>query len=262
MKKVYSRNSVVNNSPQGALPTNRTPFSRLFPLLCLCCLLTGCNVFKSSSKYQFSDGYYKMMAPNGSQAQVYVEHDEDSVFTYPAVKAGNTYAIADSTSKTAVQPGYLSKNATSSFYFRKKSLDIDFLTSPLKYRPTSRDFPRQLNSDVNGAIYFGYREDVYQLGFDRSLTGKLSSGIGHHSYSIGAFAGIGSTFMSPWVTEYNIDSEYTGVVFTKGVAAIFGVNAFTFGLALGFDNLLDRHNPVWIYEDEPWLGLVFGLSLN
>ena len=39
-------------------------------------------------------------------------------------------------------------------------------------------------------------------------------------------------------------------------------NNITAGLALGFDNLLDKNKKIWIYENKYWIGLTFGLNLN
>ena len=43
--------------------------------------------------------------------------------------------------------------------FKKASFDVDFLTIPFKYRPRQNEFPRQFNTDLNGAIYAGYRNE-------------------------------------------------------------------------------------------------------
>jgi hypothetical protein len=48
----------------------------------------------------------------------------------------------------------------------------------------------------------------------------------------------------------------------KGIAGIIGINNFTLGLAVGFDNLLDKNKKVWVYQGKPWLGLAFGLNSN
>jgi hypothetical protein len=51
-------------------------------------------------------------------------------------------------------------------------------------------------------------------------------------------------------------------VLTKGIAGIIGLNNLTAGLAVGWDNLLDRNKKHWIYQGKPWIGFVFGLNLN
>ena len=68
--------------------------------------------------------------------------------------------------------------------------------------------------------------------------------------------------MNPSVTNNQITTEYDGLVSSKGLAGIIGINNFTIGLALGYDNLLDANKKKWIYQGKPWIGLAFGLNLN
>ncbi len=84
----------------------------------------------------------------------------------------------------------------------------------------------------------------------------------HFGYSVGLFSGFGNTLVSPTNTQNILDSEYDGIVWSKGIAAIVGVNNFTVGLTFGFDNLLDKNKKFWLYENKPWIGLGFGLNLN
>ena len=49
---------------------------------------------------------------------------------------------------------------------------------------------------------------------------------------------------------------------TKGIAGLIGVGEFTFGAALGFDNLLDKNRKAWIYQDKPWIGFTVGFNIN
>ena len=68
--------------------------------------------------------------------------------------------------------------------------------------------------------------------------------------------------MNPWVTSDRVQIEYEGIIWTKGIAGLVGLNNFTVGLALGWDHLLDQNRKDWIYQQKPWLGFVFGLNLN
>jgi hypothetical protein len=68
--------------------------------------------------------------------------------------------------------------------------------------------------------------------------------------------------MNPFVTNNNIQSEYDGVVITKGIAGLIGVGEFTFGGAVGFDNLMDKNRNTWIYQGKPWLGFTVGFNIN
>jgi hypothetical protein len=68
--------------------------------------------------------------------------------------------------------------------------------------------------------------------------------------------------MNPWVTNYQIDSEYDGLVWFNGFAGIIGVDNYSIGLAIGWDNLLDQNRRFWYYQQKPWLGLTFGININ
>ncbi len=68
--------------------------------------------------------------------------------------------------------------------------------------------------------------------------------------------------MNPWVTNDRITIEYDGVVWTKGITGILGLNRFSVGVAAGWDDLLDRNKPYWIYQRKPWAGFALGLNLN
>jgi hypothetical protein len=62
------------------------------------------------------------------------------------------------------------------------------------------------------------------------------------------------------VTSNQVELEYDGVVFQKGIAAFFGIDFLTFGVALGFDNLLDDNHKYWVYNQKPWIGLMLGIA--
>jgi hypothetical protein len=47
-----------------------------------------------------------------------------------------------------------------------------------------------------------------------------------------------------------------------GVAAFIESNMASFGLALGWDYLLNRDKAIWIYQTKPWVGFVVGIALN
>jgi hypothetical protein len=79
---------------------------------------------------------------------------------------------------------------------------------------------------------------------------------------VGLFAGIGITAMNPTVTNNQIDQEYDGIVFQKGVAGFVGMRRITLGLSLGFDNLLDANKHLWAYQQKPWIGLMLGINLG
>ncbi len=146
--------------------------------------------------------------------------------------------------------------------FKKNTLDLDFLTIPLKYRPKQLNVPSQLNATLNGAVYIGYRTDLYKVSYSKTPLNSNIRNINHYGFSFGFLSGLGNTAMNPTTTFDNISTEYDGIIWTKGIAGIFAINNLTAGLTLGFDNLLDQNRKFWIYESKPWLGLTFGLNLN
>ncbi|MEO5893605.1 MAG: hypothetical protein ABIQ31_25345 [Ferruginibacter sp.] len=145
----------------------------------------------------------------------------------------------------------------------KTTFDIDFLTLPFKYRPAQQNLPKQFNTMLNGAVYLGFRNDIFKLRYEKSPVRKFERETNHYGFSYGLFTGLGGTVMNPSTTNSHIAYEYDGVVWTKGFAGIIAVNNFTVGLALGKDNLLDHNHKWWGFQQKPWwLALALGLNLN
>jgi len=221
-------------------------------------VMIGCSI-KERPKYQLTDGYYKSLTFKNQSKKVYIDNKEDTIFIYTMNKETG---LVDTISGRHSFPQLSSRSQIKSSYYRQASFDIDFLTIPFKYRGPQADIPRQFNTNLNGAVYVGYRDDIYQLSFQENPLKKYQRQTHHYGISYGFFTGLGGTAMNQFVTQNQISSEYDGVVWSKGLAGIIGVNNFTIGLALGFDNLLDKNKKFWIYQHKPWLGLAFGLNLN
>ncbi|UFH56783.1 hypothetical protein [Spirosoma sp. KNUC1025] len=225
--------------------------------------LTGlfcCRTVSELAKYQLSDGYYKSAVFDQKSKLVYIDNSEDIISIYLADQATkNVDTISNPKRKL---PQTVSDITLKSNTFRQASLDIDFLTIPFKYRPRLDAFPRQFNTNLNGAVYVGYRNDIYQLRYDKTPLKNYQRQTRHYGYSIGLLTGLGGTTINSSVTNNQITYEYDGLVWSKGIAGIIGVNNFTIGLAVGFDDLLDYNKTYWIYQTKPWIGLAFGLNLN
>ena len=226
----------------------------------ICLLLSGCSVMQKTTKKDLNSGYYTQYI-NKLKQKVYIDVENETVYIYPTTIINNQLSIDTNTISKFYNKEILlfSKQVTT---FSKPSLDIDFLTIPLKYRPLQKDVPKQLNTNLNGAVYVGYRIDQYVLNYIENPKGKADRNINHIGFSVGVFTGLGNTFISPTTTHNNLQHEYDGIVWSKGFAGIVAVNNFTLGIALGFDNLLDNNKNIWIYQSKPWLGLAFGLNLN
>jgi hypothetical protein len=234
--------------------------SAAYKVACVFILLlamSGCGVM-NSPKYQLSDGFYKSSAFETQSKKVFIDNTDDTVFVYNVDKKSG---LLD-TVRINSFPQVSSLASVKTAYFRQASLDIDFLTIPFKYRPTRHGFPNQFNTNLNGAVYLGHRNDIYQLSFRKTPLNKFNRQTSHYGISYGVFTGFGGTAMNPSVTNNQVLLEYDGFVWGKGIAGIIGINNFTIGLAVGFDNLLDKNKKLWIYQGQPWLGLAFGLNLN
>jgi hypothetical protein len=222
-------------------------------------LFGSCGVFQKTAKQELTDGFYTERTKN-TKEKVYVDVADDNILIYPTlpeqsgrVDTSAVHRSFDLTHKSA----YISD-----FKLEQASFDLDFLTIPVKYRFSTINVPPQLNAGLNGSVYLGFRKDIYQIAYASNPLKVPSRRIIHFGYSFGLFTGIGNAFMSPTTTSDQIQQEYDGIVWSKGVAGIFAVNNFTVGLALGFDYLLDKNKSVWIYQNKPWIGIALGLNLN
>lgn len=228
------------------------------PLLLLP-FIYSCAAVRSSAKYDFSENTYSTGFLGGKTRRVYVVPGADTTFIYPLHKtSGGT--VADTTSVHVLATNNLS--ALRKVLLYKPSFDLDVLTILFKYRPQAGSFPRQLSTSFNGALYAGYRSDVYRLTRNRNPLGDEKYSVNHFGFSFGGFGGLGATAMNPWVTQDNINIEYDGFVFSAGLAAIIGINNLTVGVGAGIDHLTDDNRRFWIYQHKLWYGLMFGLNLN
>ncbi|SEI92951.1 hypothetical protein SAMN04487995_2596 [Dyadobacter koreensis] len=231
-------------------------------ILCLLFLsLHGCKSLNNSPKYKFEDGVYKSKL-QGEKQHVYIENDHDSIIVYAINKGVKKLSVDTSVMPKSKTPSKNSLKTIGENKYWQNSFDIDFVTIPLKFRPSTSSFPRQLSNNLNGAVYLGYRNDTYGVSYTKNPIGHVSQKIIHYGFSAGIITGFGTTAMNPYNTNNNISIEYDGMVWTKGIAVLFGVGKFTFGLIGGIDHLLDDNKEYWYYQGKPYLGAAVGLNLN
>jgi hypothetical protein len=226
-------------------------------LFCLCVAFSCCSIVNNSAKKDFADGFYNQRK-EGKKLIVYVDV-ENEIICIHQVKKNKKINIVDTTMAFQSFSKEMNADFKTKPLFSKQSFDIDFLTIPLKYRLAQGEVPSQINTNLNGALFLGFRNDKYLVNYNINPLGKSSRNINHFGFS---FSGLGNTFMSPTNTNNLLKQEYDGIIWNKGVAGILAVNNFTVGLSLGFDYLLDNNYQIWIYQNKPWLGLTFGLNLN
>ncbi|MEP6465015.1 MAG: hypothetical protein ABJB05_01865 [Parafilimonas sp.] len=144
--------------------------SHLFNLAVLIVIvgsLTDCSVLNNtSSKYNFSDGYYYSQLNKNKPVKYYVVTGNDSIKVYPS---SISRKIADTIkSLTILFPPHRKPSQFASYNFKTHSFDLDVLTILFKYRPAVKEFPNQLNTNFNGAVYTGYRQDIYKLSYKQN----------------------------------------------------------------------------------------------
>lgn len=219
----------------------------------------GCTAIEETSKRPMETGIYKVSTQKNRHFYTVVK--EDSIRLHPVSKTKAGW-IADASKGPVIHLNTTNPSSREHITFASSTLDLDVMTILFKYRPYTEGFPNQLNTNFNAAEFIGYRTDHYILSYDKSPLDSYQQRINHFAYSLGGFVGLGATAMNPFVTNNTILSEYDGVVLTKGFAGLIGIGDFTFGAALGFDNLLDKNRKGWIYENKPWVGFTVGFNIN
>lgn len=206
-------------------------------------LLFSCGSINNQPKYQLGDDYYKFKNDKGQFVNAYVVLSEDSI---SVITNDKTRLLTDQKKEQV---------------YLKPSFDIDVLVTVFKYRPSITKFPRQLTTDFNGNLYFGYRLDRFKVLLKNNPIG-ITRQIRHRAMSVGGFTGIGSTSISPWTTHQRTTDEYNGLILSRGIALMLGVNNLTVGIGAGWDYLTDRDKNSWIYQNKPWYGLTLSLNIN
>lgn len=231
-------------------------------LLLVSLMSAGCAALKDLPQYHFADGFYRTSSLGEKNEVIYVDNAEDTLLIYPALKPEGKYIPDLESGLVLVFPPQEVGSPVAQYRFHYHSIDLDVFTIPVIYRPAINPVPHQLSSNLNGQVFLGYRLDHYNMRYDPDPMQFMQRSVTHYGTSLGVFTGIGSSVMNPTVTRDQILQEYDGLVWSKGISAIVGIENFSVGLALGADHLLDRNRRLWIFQGKPWLGLTLGLSIN
>lgn len=218
--------------------------------------ITSCSTLSNVSQHGFNSGYYKLDTAGG-KANVYADITAEQITVYQQrnKKPGTTPFLNIALPRNdslPVQP----------LVFKKQSLDIDLTSILLKHRPAIQGLPPQLSTDLNMAVYAGWRFDRYKISSATNPLGRKHIATSSLGYDFGIFAGIGSTPINPFTTNSRTTNEYNGMITQAGFAGFLETEIASFGLAVGFDYLLNRDRSIWIYHKKPWIGFVVGLAIN
>ncbi len=217
---------------------------------------TSCSTLDKASLHGLNSGFYKLDSEKQLN-NVYLDVTEEKIDVYRQSE-NKPYKESFLTIPLKTSDSLL----ISPLKFRKQSLDIDITTILLKYRPSVYGLPAQLTSDINIAMYAGTRHDNYEIINKVDPLGKCYNKITSFGYDFGIFAGPGTTAISPFTTNNYTNNEYVGMIFQMGIAGFLELNMASFGIAVGFDYLLNSDRKIWIYNNKPWVGFVVGIALN
>lgn len=218
--------------------------SKLFYIIISSLLLSCCGVIKSGSRDELT-GNWKL---NNHKVTL--------------VDLGTEIEIHKIDTSFVTQTRITSTSQPNNYNLSNQSLDIDLIYLPLKIRPQTSAVPTQLNTNINGQIFIGWRIDKLKLQYHRLVKDDWFLQRKKFGFSSGIILGGGSTFISPTTTLQNYNGEYDGLVFTCGLSTIFAYNNLTFGGTIAFDYLTNEHSNIWIYHGKPYVGLVIGLNIN
>jgi hypothetical protein len=219
-------------------------------------LIVSCRVVERASVHGLNNGTYSLDSGGRSENEVYVDLNDKEIDLY-RIHDG----IADLTPFKKF-PLVADSQFSQKLVLKKQGLDIDITSVLMKYRPSVSGLPAQLSTDLNLALYAGWRRDLFTLENTQSPIGKYRCKISNRGYDVGVFAGPGATLISPFTTRGTRADEYNGMVIQAGLAGFLETNVASFGLAVGFDHLLSPDRNVWIYNRKPWVGFVVGVALN
>jgi hypothetical protein len=228
---------------------------RVFPLFIWLC--SSCNILEKASLHGFESGHYVMKKGNEKPVRVYVSVEEEKMEVYSIT--GNE------PEKKALISLPLKRSDTLNFdriRFRKQYADLDITSVLFKYRPGLSGLPPQFTTDFNLALYAGWRMDYFAVQNQRDPLGHYHPKISSRGFDFGVFAGPGTTLISPFTTRGKQGDEYNGMILQGGIAGFLELHLASFGIALGYDYLLNSDREIWIYQNKPWLGFVVGIALN
>ena len=230
-------------------------------LLTVTCMLCSCQLLKENSKNGFNDGIYKKTRLG--KKKVYVLNiGEDTITVIPIIELkDSTILLTKQRVNYTEEQNRVKDNKLVHKYYRP-SFDFDLMTITMKYRQATNNIPNQMNTNLNGALYGGYRIDEFKLKYKRTPLNSYKQTVTHIGYSVGLYAGIGSTLVYSSTLTQPVAIDYEGVILLTGIAANLALERLTFGMSFGTDRLLDKYNDNWIYEARPYWGFVVGLNIN
>jgi hypothetical protein len=226
-------------------------------LVAIALLLHSCQTLQKSSQHGLNSGYYRLIEKDQPDQRIYLDTPDDQLIMYKTDQG----AVQQNASRNIVL-GRADSLLQQPIRLKKQSLDIDLTSILLKYRPSSFGEAPQLVTDFNFAVYTGWRFDTFKVISEKDPLGNGHNRIANHGFDFGVFAGPGTTLISPFTTRDRRAAEYNGLIIQSGLAMFVETDLASFGIAGGFDYLLNEDRNVWIYHNKPWAGFIVGIALN
>lgn len=232
-------------------------FKKMFTVICVIGIFTSCNTLEKASMHGLNSGFYKLKSDNNSAQHVYLDVANEQIDVYHHKKQQ-----PDKKHFLTIPLNISDSIVFKKMVLKKQSLDVDITSILFKYRPSIYDLPAQVNTDLNIALYFGWRHDNYHIMTKKDPLGRNYNKINNLGYDFGLFAGPSATLISPFSTQNLKNYDYNGMIIQTGIAGFIESNVASFGLAIGYDYLLNPDRKIWIYNNKPWVGFVVGIALN
>ena len=218
--------------------------------------LISCSTLEKTSTHGLNSGFYTLDTA-GRDIPVYADMLDDTIYLHRIQNRTPESHVFLSFPRPADE-GSVAKPVK----LKKQSLDIDITTILLKYRFPTHGLPSQLTTDINAAVYAGWRFDNFTITHQKDPLGKDYQKITNLAFDFGVFAGPGATGISEFTTNHVSTREYSGMILQGGVAGFLETNMASFGIAAGYDYLLNSDRKIWIYHKKLWLGFIVGVALN
>jgi hypothetical protein len=235
----------------------RTSYKYLVAAIWVMGVLASCNTLEKASLHGLNSGYYKLKSDNKNAQNVYLDVTDEKIDVYQHIKRQ-----PDKKQFLTIPLNTTDSLIFKPMVFKKQSLDIDITSIVLKYRPSVYGLPAQLTTDLNMALYVGWRYDYYHIMSKKDPLSRSYHKISNRGFDFGVFAGPGATLISPFTTQNKRTDEYSGMIIQTGIAGFIESNVASFGVAIGYDYLLNPDRKIWIYSNKPWVGFILGIALN
>ena len=202
-------------------------------------LLASCNTLEKASTQGLNSGYYKLKSEDNNARNVYLDVKNEQIDVYHDIKQQ-----PDKKQFLTITFNKTDSLILNPMVFKKQSLDIDITSILLKYRPSAYGLPSQLTTDLNMALYVGWRHDNFHIMSKKDPLGSSYHKISNWGYDFGVFAGPGSTLISPFTTMNKTTDEYSGMIIQTGIAGFIESNVASFGLAIGYAYLMNSDRKI------------------